>query len=88
MNSAPIGIGASAFSLLSWGQCISDSQVGRFASCVAEICVTQSSFEPNCLFCIKRDADGTLVRFGHSILKLMFPLADLKISCEIFLFKI
>ena len=81
MNSAPYRNRSLGFFLV-------PLRAGRFASRVVEIRVTQSSFEPNCLFCIKRDADGTLARFRHSMLRLMFSLAVLKISCEIFLFKI
>ena len=53
MNSAPYRNRRLGFFLVPLG-------AGRFASCVVEIRVTQSSFEPNCLFCIKRDADGTV----------------------------
>lgn len=43
--------------MLSWGQCIYVSEVVRFANYVVETHVTQSSFEPNCLFSVKRDVD-------------------------------
>lgn len=47
-----------AFSLFLLGQYIYIfSEVTEFAHCVVKTYVTQSSFEPNCLFHIKKDVN-------------------------------
>lgn len=63
------------------------SEVTWFAHCVVKTYATQSSFEPNCLFCIKRDGNHPLANFWPGMPRLTFHLAILlwKSHVKIFL---